>query len=292
MKPPPFAYAAPTTVDEVLDLLAEHGDEAKIIAGGQSLVPMLAMRLARPSVLVDVTRVDSLGGIEERNGHVVFGATARERDGRALDGRGRAHAGAGRVPPVHRPRLDPQPGHDRRQHRPRRRGRRAPRRRRADRRRAARAQQGRRAGRGRRRLLPRPLQHRPRRRGLPGRGPGADHGRRAPGGRSRRSPVATATSRSSGRGRWWPSTTSATIRAARVSLFGVADRPVRVREVEAGLAGATASVDTIAGAAADIVRELDPSSDGQGSAAYRRQLAGVVVRKALTAAAERAGGPA
>ena len=89
MKPAPFAYTAPDSIDEVLDLLAEHGDEAKIIAGGQSLVPMLAMRLARPAHLVDVTRVTALRGIEDRGGYVAFGATARERDaecgGRAGD---------------------------------------------------------------------------------------------------------------------------------------------------------------------------------------------------------------
>ena len=80
MKPAPFAYTAPDSIDEVLDLLAEHGDEAKIIAGGQSLVPMLAMRLARPAQVVDVTRVSALRGIEDRGGYVAFGATTRERD--------------------------------------------------------------------------------------------------------------------------------------------------------------------------------------------------------------------
>jgi carbon-monoxide dehydrogenase medium subunit len=80
VKPPPFEYAAPDSLDEVLHLLSEHGDEAKIIAGGQSLVPLLSMRLARPSVLVDINRVPSLDGIASDNGSVVFGATVRERD--------------------------------------------------------------------------------------------------------------------------------------------------------------------------------------------------------------------
>jgi CO/xanthine dehydrogenase FAD-binding subunit len=76
---------------------------------------------------------------------------------------------------------------------------------------------------------------------------------------------------------------------ARVCLFGVADRPVRVPAVEAGLVGAPVAADTFAAASTDVARDLDPSSDAQGSAAYRRQLASVVVRKALTVAAERAG---
>lgn len=57
MKPPPLQLEIPTTLAEALALLEEHGDEAKVIAGGQSLVPMLNLRLARPSVLVDITRI-------------------------------------------------------------------------------------------------------------------------------------------------------------------------------------------------------------------------------------------
>jgi aerobic carbon-monoxide dehydrogenase medium subunit len=80
MKPPPFEYHAPRTIDEVLDLLAEHGDEAKVIAGGQSLVPLLSMRLARPAHLVDVNDVEGLAGIHDGDHHVRLGATTRERD--------------------------------------------------------------------------------------------------------------------------------------------------------------------------------------------------------------------
>lgn len=60
MKPPPFSYAAPDTVEEVLDLLAEHGEDAVVIAGGQSLVPLLNLRLAQPSVVVDPRRCAEL----------------------------------------------------------------------------------------------------------------------------------------------------------------------------------------------------------------------------------------
>lgn len=70
MKPPPFAYHAPHTVDEVLATLAELGDEGKVIAGGQSLVPMLNMRLATPAALIDLARVDGLDAIEVTDTHV------------------------------------------------------------------------------------------------------------------------------------------------------------------------------------------------------------------------------
>jgi len=81
MKTAPFEYHAPRSVDEVLALLAEHGDEAKVLAGGQSLMPLLAMRLARPSQLVDINEVAGLSGIRPLNGNgVAFGALTRERD--------------------------------------------------------------------------------------------------------------------------------------------------------------------------------------------------------------------
>ena len=84
MKPAPFDYHAPETVEDCLSLLAQYGDEAKILAGGQSLVPMLALRLARPEVLVDINRVRDLAGVRRENGSLVVGATTRhatlERD--------------------------------------------------------------------------------------------------------------------------------------------------------------------------------------------------------------------
>src|SRR5437773_1595860 len=60
MKPPRFAYHDPATVEEALDLLARHGDGARLLAGGQSLVPMLNFRLARPAHLVDINRLTGL----------------------------------------------------------------------------------------------------------------------------------------------------------------------------------------------------------------------------------------
>ena len=64
MKPPPFAYAAPRSLEEALALLAEHGDEAKVLAGGQSLVPLLNFRMTRPALLVDINRVPGLDGLD------------------------------------------------------------------------------------------------------------------------------------------------------------------------------------------------------------------------------------
>ncbi len=79
MKPAPFEYHAPTTIDDVLDLLRSHGDDAKLLAGGQSLVPMLALRLTRFEHLVDVNRVAGIDGITRANGTLRIGATTRQR---------------------------------------------------------------------------------------------------------------------------------------------------------------------------------------------------------------------
>ena len=83
MKPAPFAYSRPASLDEALALLREHGEEAKVLAGGQSLVPLLNMRLARPTVLVDLNRVPGLDGIEAADDEVRVGALVRQR---ALEG--------------------------------------------------------------------------------------------------------------------------------------------------------------------------------------------------------------
>ncbi|WP_433325105.1 FAD binding domain-containing protein [Spirillospora sp. CA-294931] len=83
MKPPPFAYHAPRTLDEALRFLAEH-ENAKVLAGGQSLIPLLNMRLAAPAHLVDINRVAGLDEVEVTSRGVRVGALARhtrvERD--------------------------------------------------------------------------------------------------------------------------------------------------------------------------------------------------------------------
>ena len=77
MKPAPFDYVRPETLAEACELLASD-EEARLIAGGQTLVPMLAMRLARPARLVDILRLPELAGIHEEAGAVVVGATTRQ----------------------------------------------------------------------------------------------------------------------------------------------------------------------------------------------------------------------
>lgn len=79
MKPAPFEYFDPHTVDEAVTLLESHGDEAKVLAGGQSLVPMLALRLARPSAVIDVNRVTGLDGVRQNGTTLSVGALVRQR---------------------------------------------------------------------------------------------------------------------------------------------------------------------------------------------------------------------
>jgi CO/xanthine dehydrogenase FAD-binding subunit len=77
MKPAQFEYDDPETEDEALDLLARHGDDSKVIAGGQSLVPLMNFRLARPARLIDINRIDTLSYIKSEDGRLVIGAMAR-----------------------------------------------------------------------------------------------------------------------------------------------------------------------------------------------------------------------
>ncbi len=79
MKPPPFDYRRPTSLSETLDLLSQHGDDAKILAGGQSLLPMMSLRVARPEMLIDVGRVSELDTITEVDGAIAIGALVRHR---------------------------------------------------------------------------------------------------------------------------------------------------------------------------------------------------------------------
>jgi len=77
MKPAPFTLHTPSTVDEALDVLAEHGSDAKVLAGGQSLIPLLTMRLAAPAHLVDVNGLGALATVAPSAGGVRVGALAR-----------------------------------------------------------------------------------------------------------------------------------------------------------------------------------------------------------------------
>ena len=78
MKPPPFAYAAPTTLEEAVGLLTEHAEaEPRVLAGGQSLIPLMNFRLAEPGYLVDLRNVAGLSGIRREGGVLVIGAMTR-----------------------------------------------------------------------------------------------------------------------------------------------------------------------------------------------------------------------
>ena len=80
MKPAPFDYFAAHSLEQALSLLQRHGEDARPLAGGQSLVPMMALRLARPAVLVDLNPVANLAGIELHADHLRIGAMTRQAD--------------------------------------------------------------------------------------------------------------------------------------------------------------------------------------------------------------------
>jgi 2-furoyl-CoA dehydrogenase FAD binding subunit len=78
MKPRPFDYARPDSVDEALALLSEHGDEARVLAGGQTLIAMLNLRVVEPAVLIDITRIAELDLIREVDGRIEVGAAVTQ----------------------------------------------------------------------------------------------------------------------------------------------------------------------------------------------------------------------
>ena len=80
MYPGEFEYFAPGSIDEVLDLLAQHGDDAKILAGGQSLIPMMKLRIASPRYLIDVNRIATLAGFKQVGDRLVMGALCRHAE--------------------------------------------------------------------------------------------------------------------------------------------------------------------------------------------------------------------
>ena len=79
MIPASFDYYRPSTLDEAIQLLGKHGDDAKILAGGHSLIPMMKLRLAEPAVLIDIGRLPGLSGIHEQNGQIAIGALSTYR---------------------------------------------------------------------------------------------------------------------------------------------------------------------------------------------------------------------
>jgi carbon-monoxide dehydrogenase medium subunit len=80
MIPPAFEYLRPTTIPEAIKLLQQHGEDAKILSGGQSLIPMMKLRLARPAYLVDINRIVGLSYVKEEGGYLKIGGLTREAE--------------------------------------------------------------------------------------------------------------------------------------------------------------------------------------------------------------------
>ena len=80
MIPPPFEYLRPKTISDAIALLQQHGEAAKILSGGQSLIPMMKVRLAKPECLVDINQIEGLQYIKEDNGYLKIGGLTREAD--------------------------------------------------------------------------------------------------------------------------------------------------------------------------------------------------------------------
>jgi aerobic carbon-monoxide dehydrogenase medium subunit len=289
VKPAPFDYVAPASLDEALGVLAQRADEAKVLAGGQSLVPLLNMRLARPALLVDLNRLSDLAYLRANDGGVAVGALTRQR---ALE---RASLVAERVPivagaaayighPAIRNRgtvggslahadpvselpcvalaLDAQI--------------------------VARSQKGERAIPAEAffqsvfttALDPSEILTEVRIPALPARtGWGFEELARRHGDFAIIGVAALLSLRPDG-----------TIDRARLSYAGAADRPLRARKAEAALAGQRPSADNFEEAARVAAGELDPPSDLHATAAYRRTVAVALAKRALAAAQQRAGG--
>src|SRR5260221_5553977 len=74
MIPAAFDYVRPSSLSEVLDLLAKHGDDAKVLAGGHSLIPAMKLRLSQPKILIDIGRIADLRSVNQQNGKIAIGA--------------------------------------------------------------------------------------------------------------------------------------------------------------------------------------------------------------------------
>lgn len=289
MKPPPFDYSSPDTLEEALTILAEVGDEARPLAGGQSLIPLLSLRLARPSHLIDLAGIPGLNTIDATDGRLVVGAMVRERKAEADDhvrrlaplladalpfighpairsrgtiGGSLSHADPAAELPAVALVLDAQLVAQSRD-------------------------------RGRRtipaadfftgffttslepdEILTEVRVEAP----TGGTGWAIDEVARRHGDFAMVGAAAMVRlDRGSGR-----------IAEARVALTGVSDTPVRTREAEQMLAGADPTDETWSEAAQKASTALSPPSDVHGSSAYRRHIAGVLIHRTLASAADRA----
>jgi CO/xanthine dehydrogenase FAD-binding subunit len=281
-----FEYVAAKTVDEALGLLREHGDDAKILAGGQSLIPILHYRLARPHVVVDINPLP-LGGVVANDGHIRLGALVRYHELEEADvvargcpvladaarlignvrvrtlgtvGGSLAHADPAAELPTVMTALD------------------------------ARLTVA--SASGRRTVAAREFFTGPLTTVLrpdeivtdvelpvmPQYGWAVEELSRRAGDFAIVAVVALV--RLDRRGR---------VEDARVAFGGVADRPVHARGAEDALRGSEPTADALARAAQSARDALDPPSDAFVSGAYRRHVAGVLCRRALTRAVARAG---
>ena len=100
MIPAAFDYVRADSPDHALSLLTEHGDEAKLLAGGHSLLPLMKLRLASPSVLIDVGRLTDLSYVRDGGDHIAIGALTRHRDLETSRSAGRPRCRSWRTPPV------------------------------------------------------------------------------------------------------------------------------------------------------------------------------------------------
>lgn len=286
MKPPPFEYHRAASVDEAVALLAEHGDEAKILAGGQSLVPLLSLRLARPAHLVDINRLGDLEAITNGDG-LHLGSTVRHRTversdvvqaanpllahavrfighaairNRGTIGGSVAHADPAAEVPTVLALLDGEI--------------------------EARSSTGSRTIAARdffqgfltTSLEPEELLTGVR---LPSLAPGTGWSFQEFSRRSGDFAIVgvAATVQLDGSGK---------IGEARLAFSGVDTQPVRATSAEARLAGATPSDDLWADAGQEAASPFEPANDIHGSSAYRKHLAAVLAKRALTEAHDRA----
>ena len=290
MKPPPFMYHRPTSTDEALDLLAELGDEAKVLAGGQSLVATLNLRLARPAHLIDINRLDGpLSQIDAAtDGGIRFGALVRQRAAeQAALVRERAPLLAEALPFI---------GHQQIRNRGTICGNLAHADPASELPAVAVALDGQLTARSKARgersipaaeffrgylttaLEPDELLVDFRLPAWPaGAGGSFQEGARRHGDYALVGVAALVQLDSNG-----------TCAAARLAVTGAGPGPVRAREAEASLEGQPVSTDAINAAAERVVGALDPLSDVHATAAYRRHVAGVLARRALEAATARA----
>jgi len=288
VKPAPFSYFAPRSLHEAVGLLVEHGDAAKVLAGGQSLVPMMAFRLAMPDVLVDLGGVGELEHSRVEGDTLVLGAMTRHRAvqdmgwlrtrcplivegvelighpairNRGTVGGSLAHADPAAEWPAILLALDGEVD--------------------------AVGPNGNRTIRAAdlfqtyftTALAPDEILTEVRL-PLPD---GAPTGSAFVEMARRHGDFAVA-----GVGTQISLHPNGTIVDARLALIGVADRPVRAGSAEAALRGHGPTEEVFAEAASVAIGEIEPSSDLHGSSDYRRHVAGVLVRRALTIAARRA----